>query len=396
MIINYSELAQKYNTPLYVYDANTIREQYQKLKGLFKAKILYAMKANYNPDILKILLDEKASIDAVSIGDVELAQEIGFAKENILFTANRTTEDELEAVYNKGILCNIGSLSQLKKFAKKHTGAEVCIRLNPMIRAGENEQVITAGEDSKFGIPLTKKEELLEIITEHELKVVGVHEHTGSGIPETVKMKEGMENILGILNQNDFPHLRFVDFGGGFKVSYKEEKELDYSQFAQEVNERFEEFCKNYGRELEMYFEPGKFLVAQAGTLVVEVTDITKTPNKTLVGVNSGFPQLIRPMFYGAYHKIENLTNPEGKPQDYDVVGNICESGDSFATKRELPEVREGDLLAIRTAGAYCYSMGGVYNLRPMPTEIVVDKDTLFVRKAQTTKELVKSILHAR
>lgn len=395
-MIDYTRLAQEYGTPLYVYDATKIRSQYQKLKSLFNAKILYAMKANYNPDILKTLLDEGASIDAVSIGDVTLAQEVGFAKENILFTANRTTEEELEAVYNKGILCNIGSLSQLNKFGQRHKGAEVCIRLNPMIRAGENEQVITAGEDSKFGIPLTKKGELLDIIGQYELKVIGVHEHTGSGIPETVKMKEGMENILALLNQEDFPHLRFVDFGGGFKVPYKGEEEIDYSQFAQEVNARFEEFCEEYGRELDIYFEPGKYLVAQSGTLIVTVTDITRTPNKTLVGVNSGFPQLIRPMFYGAYHKIDNLTNPQGELQKYDVVGNICESGDSFATDRTLPEVREGELLAIRTAGAYCYSMGGFYNLRPMPTEMLVDGNELIVRKASTTQELVESVLNAR
>ncbi len=238
-----------------------------------------------------------------------------------------------------------------------------------------------------------KKDELLTIIKEHNLRVVGVHEHTGSGIPETVKMKEGMENILSILNIQDFPYLEFVDFGGGFKVPYKEEAEIDYKQFAQEVNERFADFCNEFGRKLEMLFEPGKYLVAQAGSLLVTVTDITNTPNKKLVGVNSGFPQLIRPMFYKAYHKIDNLTNPQGQKQTYDVVGNICESGDSFAIERELPEVREGDILAIRTAGAYCYSMGGVYNLRPMPTEILVDEDKTHVRKAQTTQELVQSII---
>jgi len=235
--MNYTQLAQKYGTPLYAYDAQIIRRQYQKLKNLFNARILYAMKANYNPDILRTLLDEGASIDAVSIGDVTLAQEIGFPKENILFTANRTTEEELETVYKKGILCNIGSLSQLRKFGEKHKGAKVCVRLNPMIRAGENEQVITAGEDSKFGIPLTKKEELIKTIQEYELKVVGVHEHTGSGIPETVKMKEGIENILGLLNPTDFSDLQFVDFGGGFKVPYKGEEEIDYDKWKKDEGE---------------------------------------------------------------------------------------------------------------------------------------------------------------
>ena len=378
--------AETYATPLYVYDAERIRTQYRKLSAV-DAKLFYAMKANYNPDILRVLLDLGAGIDAVSLGDVLLARKIGFSKERILYTANRTRDEELDQVYQMGVLCNLGSLSQLARFARRHPGARVCVRLNPMIQAGEHERVVTAGENSKFGVPLTRLSELLGIVAAEGLNVVGVHEHAGSGIPESVEMIKGMENVLAVLDR--FPDLEFVDFGGGFKVAYAPgEAEFDHKRFAAEVNARFAAACGE--RDLEMRFEPGKYLVAQAGTLLVTVTDVTATPHKILVGVDSGFPQLIRPMFYGAYHRIENLSNPNGERHLYDVVGNICESGDSFATERPLPEVREGDVLAIRDAGAYCASMGGVYNQRPMPAELLVDTEDRF-RRAATFHELAEA-----
>ena len=385
------EYAHTYGTPLYVYDAEKIRAQYRKLSQL-DATLFYAMKANYNPDILRVLLDAGAGIDAVSLGDVLLARKVGFPADRILYTANRTTDEETDAVHGMGVLCNLGSLSQLQRFGRRHPGARVCVRLNPMIRIGEHERVITAGENSKFGIPLTRLDELLAIVATHGLRVVGVHEHAGSGIPEAVEMMKGMENVLAVLDR--FPDLEFVDFGGGFKVPYAPgEVELDHERMAAEINARFAALGQE--RELELRFEPGKYLVAEAGTLLVTVTDITTTPHKTLVGVDSGFPQLIRPMFYGAYHRIENLSNPDGEVAVYDVVGNICESGDNFATDRPLPAVREGDILAIRNAGAYCASMGGVYNLRPMPAELLVDGAHRF-RRASTFTELAERIFEPR
>ena len=395
--MNLLELAQEYATPLYVYDGDLIRQKYYELLAYFPypIKLFYAMKANFNKEILKLLLDTGASIDAVSPAEVLLALEIGFPKEKILFTANRTTEEEMKLVYDLGILCNVGSLSQLKKFGAAHPTSRVCIRLNPMVVAGENELVSTAGENSKFGIPLDKKREMLDIIKTYSLTVVGIHEHTGSGIPETVHMKQGVKNILAILDKESFPDLEFIDFGGGFKVSYRpNEKAVDYVSFGKEMGEIFSTFCTAHGKELDMYFEPGKFLVAEAGTLLVTVTDLVTTKNKILAGVNSGFPQLIRPMFYGAYHHIRNITHPNGEEETYDVVGNICESGDCFATDRNIPEIHEGDILSIETAGAYCYSMGGNYNLRPMPAEVLVlDEKVSLVTRRITHAELAGSVL---
>ena len=392
------DLAQKYQTPLYVYDADMIKQRYHELYSFIaysKLKIYYAMKANYNLQILKLLEKEGARIDAVSPGDVYLALKAGFTADRILFTANKITNSEMHEVQSLGVLFNIGSLSRLEKYAKAYPGSEVCIRFNPDVVAGGHEFIKTGGEATKFGILLSNVEKVVSICNKNGLKIVGIHEHTGSGIPETVQMQKGMKNILEIINPIRFPNLRFVDFGGGFKVVYHpEEKQVDYASFGKEVGKLFIEFCQQFGSELEMYFEPGKYLVAESGKLLVEVTTLKQNRSKLIAGVNSGFAQLIRPMFYSAYHHIRNLSNPNGKLMVYDIVGNICESGDCFAVNRELAEIREGDILVIETAGAYCYSMGSVYNLRAMPSEVMVDGSLdRLIRKRLSSQELVEKIV---
>jgi len=393
------ELAKKYETPLYVYDGNLIIQKYNELKKLIpwpKLKIYYAMKANYNFFILKLLLEQGAFIDAVSLGDVLLAKKAGFSSEKILFTANKITDKEMHLAKKENVLFNIDSLSRLEKYCKEYPGTDVCIRFNPMVVAGEHKNVRTGGEYSKFGIFLKDINRVKEITNNYNNAIIGIHEHTGSGIPESVQMLKGMKNLLGIANPENFPELKFVDFGGGFKIPYKpDEKTPDYKKFGKEVAGLFSKTCKKYKRELEMYFEPGKYIVGESGNLLVEVTTIKKNAKKLIAGTNSGFPQLIRPMFYQAYHEIENLTNPDGKIKKYDVVGNICESGDCFGVNRHLPEIREGDVLAIKNAGAYCYSMGGIYNLRPMPAEVLVlNKEDYLVRKRLNYEEMIAQIIN--
>lgn len=393
------ELTSTYGTPLYVYNTNLILKRYKELFEYIpwkKLHIYYAMKANYNIHILQTLQKVGARIDAVSPGDVEMALAAGFTPERILYTANRITDEEMHIVVKHNVLCNIGSLSRLEKYGKAYPNGNVCIRFNPMVIAGEHENVRTGGENTKFGIFLHHKKNVIKIASKYNLKIIGVHEHTGSGIPETVQMMQGMKNILDTLNKTEFPHLQFVDFGGGFKVPYKPEDTMpDYTQFGNEVVKIFSSFCEKYGKELEMYFEPGKFLVAECGQLLLQVTDIKQTKDKLFAGTNAGFPQLIRPMFYQAYHQILNLSNLNGNEQTYDVIGNICESGDCFAVNRKLPQIKEGDILCILNAGAYCYSMGGFYNLRPMPAEVIISEEKTFLsRKRVTPKELVQNILN--
>ena len=400
MTINHAqliELARKYGTPLYVYDGDLIKQRYKELLNCFpykKTKLFYAMKANYNLAVLKLLEQEGANIDAVSPGDIYLALKAVFTKERILFTANMMTDDEIQEVQRLGILFNIGSLTELERYGQFYPHNKICIRFNPDVVAGFHKNVRTGGKDTKFGIFLHHLEQVKAIAKRYDLTIIGIHEHTGSGIPETVDLMAGFKNILKVVKKENFPELQFVDFGGGFKVPYQlAEPRIDYAAFGKTAAELFTKTSREFGRELAIYFEPGRYLVAEAGFLVVKVTTV-KTGGKNIAGTNSGFPQLIRPMFYDAYHHLINLTNPAGTKKMYDVAGNICETGDYFATNRELPEIRENDLLAIQNAGAYCYSMGGVYNLRPMPAEVlVVDGKERLVRKRLTSKELVEQIV---
>lgn len=392
------EAAQKFGTPLFLYDIDKIRECYRSLfkfiphKGL---KIHYALKANYNIAILKALRDMGCGLDTVSPAEVALALELGFKKEDIIYTANNMTDAEFAEVYATGVVMNIGELSRLEKVAKNYPGSRVCLRFNPDVKDGDSEKTMTAGDLTKFGILLDDVEKVVEIVKKGKLHVVGLHEHTGSGLQKAESVYQSMKNLMQIATPENFPELEFLDFGGGFKVPYMpDEKRIDYVAMGKEIVNIFEDFCKSYGKELKMYFEPGKYMVAESGHLLIEVNTIKKNRTRTIVGCNSGFPQLIRPVLYDAYHHIVNLSNPDGEEKKYDICGNICETGDRFAEERMMPEIREYDILEIQNAGAYCYSMGSVYNLRPMPSEAVfADGELKLVRKAQTNKELVKELV---
>ena len=391
-------LARKYGTPLFVYDGDLMAERYHELFRFIPTdalRIHYALKANYNPALLKLLRDEGAGIDAVSPGEVALALAVGFAPDRIIYTANNMTDAEFARVMKTGVTVNIGSLSRLKKCAREFPGARICLRFNPDVKDGDNAMTMTGGDLTKFGILLDDADEARAIAASGGLHVIGLHEHTGSGLQHAESVLKSMDNLMAVAVPERFGELEFLDFGGGFKVPYKpDEARIDYVDMGRKITEKFDAFCRRYGKNLLMRFEPGKFLSAECGTLVVEVNTIKHNRSRTIAGCNSGFPQLIRPVLYGAYHQIVNLTNPEGKPALYDVCGNICETGDRFAEQRELPEIREYDLLGIKNAGAYCYSMGSVYNLRPMPAEVVLRHgEVADFRRAQTDEELVAGVL---
>lgn len=391
------QCAERYGTPLYVYDGDLIRQRYKELLDFItwpSLRVYYAMKANYNIHILELLHREGARIDAVSLGDVTLAMRAGFRSDEILFTANNVTMDEISEVFRRGIPVNIESLSLLEKVGKAFGGGEVCLRFNTDVVAGEHRFVFTGGSESKFGILLEDVAEVKSIVARYGLTVTGLHAHAGSGISDTEKVFQSMRNLLSIATAENFPHLRFIDFGGGFKVPYKpDEKRIDYRSFGAKTVQIFREFCDRYGKSLEMYFEPGKYIVAESGVLLTEVNTLKQNRDHLIAGTNSGFSQLIRPVFYDAYHHILNLSHPEGHLKKYDIYGNICESGDFFAKDREIAEIREGDVLAIMNAGAYCYSMGSVYNLRPMPAEVIVEggKEQLS-RRRLSYQEMIETI----
>ncbi len=392
------ELAQKYGTPLFVYDGDMIIERYRELYNYIqypRLKIHYAMKANYNFHILQLLNEAGASLDTVSPAEVLLALRAGFSPERIIYTANNMTEAEIDEVVNCSVLMNIGSLSELEKFGQKYPDRQVCIRFNPDVVDGEHANMMTGGDLTKFGILLKDVKKVTELVQKYHLKVVGLHEHTGSGLQHAESVFQSMKNIMVIAGRENFPDLKFLDFGGGFKVPYKPgESRIDYVAMGAEIKRLFSDFCQKRGEYLDMYFEPGKYIVAESGYMLVEIVTIKNNNTRLIAGCNSGFPQLIRPVFYGAYHEITNLTNPEGKHLIYDVCGNICETGDRFAEQRELPEIREGDILAIHNAGAYCYSMGGFYNLRPMPAEVLIRNGShKLIRRKLTNAELINNII---
>lgn len=394
-LVNY---ALKYGTPLFVYNADLIVARYRGLYEYIKwpkLKILYAMKANYNIGIMNLLKNYNAFLDTVSPAEVHLALKLGFRIEDVLYTANNITKEEMFEIQKTGVLFNIDSLSSLKKYAEAFPGSEVCLRFNPDVYAGEHKHVKTGGDLTKFGILLTDVNAVKEITDKYKIKVVGLHEHTGSGIGETDKVYESMNNLLNIADPKIFPHLKFIDFGGGLKVPYKPtSKKIDFAIFGEKITSIFSDFCSRYGRELEMYFEPGKYIVAESGYLIMEVNTIKNNRGRLIAGTNSGFNHLIRPMLYGSYHQIENISNPNGELKNYDVCGNICETGDCFAEQRELSEIREGDKLVIKNAGAYCYSMGSIYNLRSMPSELLVEGGNEYlITKRFSNEELADSII---
>lgn len=391
-------ICEAFETPFYLYDMNYILNKYIKLKDCFDWDMLqihYAMKANYNPHILKIMNENDFCIDAVSPAEVLLAISLGFDRKKIIFTANNMTDSEMEIVKQEEVLFNIDSLSRLEEYGRRYPGSEVSLRINPDVVAGETDKVQTAGDLSKFGILLEDVPKAIAIAKKHNIHIIGLHEHTGSGLSETDKVHQGMMNLMSIANPIDFPDLEFIDFGGGFKVSYSpDEPEIDYVSFGKKTVELFDDFCKRYGKKLKLYFEPGKYLVADSGCLLVQVNTVKNNKGRLIVGTNSGFNHLIRPVLYGAYHHIVNISNPHGTPKTYDIYGNICESGDYFATEREIAEIRTGDYLAVMNAGGYSRSMATEYNLRPLPSEyILYDNDLITTKKKLTHLELAQRIL---
>ena len=393
------ELAEQYGTPLYVYDLDRVVDNYRNLFNFIKYEKLqvhYALKANYNIALLKALRDAGAGLDTVSPGEVHLALALGFEREKIIFTANNLTDAEVDEVQALGVLFNIGSLSRLEKYGKAYPGSRLCVRFNPDVVDGENAATATGGDLAKFGILLQDVEKVVEIAKKYDLHIVGLHEHTGSGLQHTESVFKSMKNLMALATPERFPELEFMDFGGGFKVPYKpDEERVDYVKMGAEITALFSEFCKKYGKDLAMKFEPGKYMVAEAGVMLTRVNTLKFNRTRTIAGCDAGFPQLIRPVFYGAYHHIENLSNPAGAAKVYDVCGNICETGDRFAEQRELAEIRESDVLAIYNAGAYCYSMGGIYNLRSMPGEVAVQNGVAkLIRKRKSNTDLVAELLN--
>jgi diaminopimelate decarboxylase len=367
-------IAEEYGTPVYVYHAEKITEQYAQLQQAFartNARIFYACKALTNINILKHIRNIGCNIDCSSVNEVHLALRAGFDPENILYTSNGIAFSEIEEAVGLGVHVNIDSLSNLEKFGKKYGhDYPVGIRLRPNIMAGGNIKISTGHEKSKFGIPIEQLDRILALVKEHNIFINGLHVHTGSEIKD-VEVFIKVADIFSEMAPH-FPELTFLDMGGGFKVPYKEgEPGTDIMLLGEKVAQAIDKMKAAYNRDFQAWFEPGKFLVSECGYFITQVNVMKQSGNTVFAGINSGFNHLIRPMFYEAYHRIENLSNPSGEKKHYAVTGNICET-DTFAWDRELNEVREADLLVFYNAGAYGFEMGSNYNSRYKPAQVLV------------------------
>ncbi|MDH4121481.1 MAG: diaminopimelate decarboxylase [Deltaproteobacteria bacterium] len=396
------ELASQFGTPLYVYEEDVIRRQCRTLRHAFREldpEIHYAMKANFNPAILKIILQEGLGIDAVSALEVRMALDIGFAPDMILFTGNNAAWEEVAFCLVRGVPVNVGSLEELARYGKMNPGGVVSIRVNPDVGAGHHHHVITGGPRSKFGIHYSEVDQAVSLLAKHNLTLAGLHSHIGTGILKPGQMLKAMEIILEQAAR--FPEISFVDFGGGFGIPYREEEEpLDLEELGQKMSRRFRAFQQDQGREVRMKLEPGRFLVAQSGTLLTRVTNLHHTPEFRFVGTDSGMNHLIRPALYGAYHRVVNATRTTGKKEDVVVAGNICESGDVFTQGKSGIEARPltapqvGDLLAVLDAGAYGMALASHYNLRPRPAEVMVSRgEARLIRRRETYEELTRDFI---
>ncbi len=389
-------LAREFGTPLYVYDAEKILKQLQTLKNAFshqKIKIKYAAKALTNINILKLMKMHGAGVDVVSLEEARLALKAGFSPSDILFTPNCVSFKEILEGVEMGLTINIDNISILEQFGNRfrHT-LPCCIRLNPHIMAGGNHKISTGHVDSKFGISIYQLPHVMRVVRTNDMHITGLHMHTGSDILDAEIFLKVAEILFGIAME--FPDLEFIDFGSGFKVGYKENDIVtNVYDLGLKLGKAFDTFCESYGRKLEMWFEPGKYLVSEAGVLLVQANVIKTTPATVFVGVNSGFNHLLRPMMYEAYHHIINVSNPKGTQRIYSVVGNICET-DTLGWDRKLNEVREGDILAIKNAGAYGFSMASNYNSRVRPAEVLIYQgNALLIRKRETMEDILANQL---
>lgn len=388
-----TELCEKYGLPLYVYDTDKMVDQLQKLKNAFQVndlRIHYACKALSNINILKLFQKEGTGLDTVSIQEVWTGLKAGYKPQDIIYTPNCVSFEEIEMAVTAGVRINIDNLSMLEQFGNHHPEIPICLRINPHIMAGGNSKISVGHIDSKFGISIHQIPHAKRIIETTGLKVEGLHMHNGSDILDIEVFLQGVEILFEVAKK--FEALEYIDLGSGFKVAYKpNDLYTEVEMLGKMLSEKFNDFCNEYGRDLDLVFEPGKFLVSESGYFFAKVNVVKQTTSTVFAGIDAGFNHFIRPMFYNAYHEIINISNPAGRYRIYTVVGYICET-DTFGWNRKLNEITEGDILAIKNAGAYCYAMASNYNSRFRPAEVMIHQSRDYlIRKRESIEDLYRN-----
>lgn len=386
------QIAQDFGSPVYVYNAERMVSQYKRLTDAFskvkQLRLNYAAKALSNISVLKLFNSLGSGLDTVSIQEVKLGLTAGFEPGKIIYTPNGVSLEEIETAAKLGVQINIDNLSILEQFGTKHPSVPVCIRINPHVMAGGNSNISVGHIDSKFGISIHQIPHILRIVENTKMTINGIHMHTGSDILDIDVFLYASEILFE--TAKNFENLEFIDFGSGFKVPYKAgDIETNIEELGTKLTKRFNQFCKDYGKELTLAFEPGKFLVSEAGYFLTKVNVVKQTTSTVFAQVDSGFNHLIRPMLYGSQHEIYNLSNPNGKERFYTVVGYICET-DTFANNRRINEITEGDILAFKNAGAYCFTMASNYNSRFRPAEVLwYQGKAHLIRKRETFEDIM-------
>jgi len=386
------QLVEKYDAPLYVYDAERMHDNYKRFINAFNVdalKVHYACKALSNISVLKLFNSFGAGLDCVSVQEIRLGIKAGFDPKDILFTPNNISEKEYDLAVSYGVKINIDNLEMLEYFGSTYPGTPVCIRINPHVMGGGNRKISVGHIGSKFGISIHQVPLLERIVKSFNIDVEGIHVHTGSDILDAEIFIHAAEVILDVVDR--FDSVRFVDFGSGFKVAYeKGGLETNIEEFGLQFSEMFNAYCQRKGRSYELKFEPGKFMVSDAGFFLCKVNLVKQTPATTFVGLDSGMNHFIRPMFYDAYHEIENISDSDGQQKIYSVVGYICET-DTFGVDRKISQVHKDDILMFKNAGAYCYAMASNYNSRYRPAEVlIIGGEDHLIRERETFEDLIK------
>ncbi len=399
--VSAASLAERYGTPLYVYEAGRIRDAYATLQRAFDVpdlRIHFATKANSNPWILRILAHAGAWADVVSPGEILMARTAGFPARRLLYNGNSASDAELREAVEQRVRINVESLSQLRRLGTVAPGVAVSIRFNIYVGGGHHSHVITGGPESKFGIDWELADEARALAGQGRLRIAGVHCHIGSGVLQAERFVEAVTNLLTVARR--FPDLETVNFGGGIGIPYRRgDRELAVDRLGALLTAEYDRFCAAYGARPALCLEPGRFLVARSGTLLCRVTAVNQARKYLFAGTDSGFNHLVRPAMYGSYHHVEPVEPRSGEPRETVLTGNICESGDVFTRDEEgivpraLAPLEEGDLVAIRDTGAYGFAMASRYNSFPLPAEVLVEDgaDTL-IRRRDTLPQLLDNI----
>lgn len=397
------DLAEKYGTPLYVYNENILRQRCRELRSLSSLPgfgVNYSVKANANPALLKIIHEEGLVVDAMSPGELHLDRLAGFSADEILYISNNNGSEELQNALDSGLLVSVDSLSQLETLGGLRHNGKVMIRVNPGIGAGHHAKVVTAGKETKFGISPDDLGQVFAILDKYGLTLAGINQHIGSLFMQADGYLAAASILLEIVEKlpsKIFAGLQIIDFGGGFGIPYHKydaEARLNMEELGHFLQQMLSQWSDKTGYGGRFLVEPGRYVVAECGILLGRVQAVKNNGAKRYVGTDLGFNVLARPMLYDSFHDVEiyrdKTVGDAVAELEQTIVGNICESGDILAKNRLLPEIRKGDVLGILDAGAYGFAMSSTYNQRCRPAEVLIcnDGNVRLIRRRETVEDL--------